>query len=115
MNRDSLPRMTSEERYAELVRAFAARPGVTQDGKGFGSSALKVGGRIFAMLSSRQEFVVKLPLARVDALVASGDGDRFDPGRGRHMKQWLALRPASGRDWASLAEEAMRFASTPTT
>lgn len=66
--------MTSEERYAELVRAFLGRPGVIQEGTGFGSSALKVGGRIFAMLSSRGDFVIKLPRARVDALIASRDG-----------------------------------------
>lgn len=101
--------VTSEQRYADLVRAFAGRPGVSQDGVGFGSSALKVGGKIFAMLSSHGEFVVKLPRDRVDVLVASGEGRRFDPGRGRLMKEWLALRPASGLDWASVAEEAMAF------
>jgi hypothetical protein len=101
--------MTPEERYSELVRAFLDQPGVTQEGKGFGSSALKVGGRIFAMLSSRGEFVVKLPRRRVDALMASGDGDRFDPGHGRLMKEWLALRPSSSRDWGVLAKEAMDF------
>jgi hypothetical protein len=101
--------MTPEERYAELVRAFLDQPGVTQEGKGFGSSSLKVGGRIFAMLSSRAEFVVKLPRGRVDALMASGEGDRYDPGRGRLMKEWLALRPSSTQDWGVLAREAMAF------
>jgi hypothetical protein len=107
--------MSSDQRYADLVRAFTGRPGVSSDGKGFGSSALKVGGRIFAMLNSRGEFVVKLPRPRVDSMVASGDGDRFDPGRGRLMKEWLAVRPRSGLDWFSLADEAMAFvASRPT-
>jgi hypothetical protein len=106
--------MTSEQRYAALVRAFSGRPGVSQEGRGFGSSALKVGGRIFAMLSSQGAFVVKLPRARVDGLVASGDGDRFDPGHGRLMNEWLAVRPTSALDWASLAEEAMRFVASPT-
>jgi hypothetical protein len=107
--------MSSDQRYADLVRAFTGRPRVSQDGKGFGSSALKVGGRIFAMLNSRGEFVVKLPRARVDSMVASGDGDRFDPGHGRLMKEWLAVRPGSGLDWFSLADEAMAFvASRPT-
>jgi hypothetical protein len=104
--------MTPEERYAELVRAFLAESGVTQEGKGFGSSALKVGGHIFAMLSSQGEFVVKLPRRRVDELIASGDGDRFDPGHGRLMKEWLALRPSSSQDWGLLAREAMDFVGT---
>ncbi len=101
--------MTTEERYAVLVEELLGRPGIVQNGKGFGASALKARGKIFAMLSARGEFVVKLPVERVDALVASGDGERFDPGRGRKMKEWLALAPASPLDWASLAAEALAF------
>jgi len=101
--------MTPEDRYVELVRSFLGTPGVTQEGRGFGSDALKVDGRIFAMVSSRGQFVVKLPRKRVDQLVAAGEGKRFDPGHGRLMKEWLALGPASSLDWQPLAEEARRF------
>jgi hypothetical protein len=104
--------VTNEERYAELVRAFLGRPGVSQGGKGFGSSALKVRGSIFAMLSSRGEFVLKLPGKRVDELVAGGDGDRFDAGKGRAMKEWLALRADANRNWVALATEAMKFVAS---
>ena len=97
------------DRYADVVGAFLGRPEVSQEGRGFGSSALRVRGSIFAMLSSAGAFVVKLPRRRVDELVASGDGDRFDPGHGRLMKEWLALRPDSSLDWVSLAGEAMAF------
>lgn len=101
--------MTAQDRYSEVVGAFLGQPGVSQEGRGFGSSALKVGGSIFAMLSSQGAFVVKLPRRRVDELTSTGDGDRFDPGHGRLMKEWLALRPGSSLDWVSLAEEAMAF------
>ena len=101
--------MTPEERYAELARAFLGQPEVSQEGRGFGSSALKVRGRIFAMLSSRGEFVVKLPRQRVDQLVAAGEGDRYDPGKGRLMKEWLAVKAGDQRDWLPLAEEALAF------
>jgi hypothetical protein len=101
--------MTPDERYAELVRAFLGRPEVSQEGQGFGSSALKVRGRIFAMLSSRGEFVVKLPRERVDQLVAAGGGDRYDTGKGRLMKEWLAVKDGDERDWVPLAEEALAF------
>jgi hypothetical protein len=104
--------MSSDQRYADLARAFSGRPGVSQDGKGFGSSALKVNGRIFAMLSSRGDFVIKLPRARVDSMVASAAGERFDPGHGRLMKEWLAVRTGSGLDWLALAEEAMAFVAS---
>jgi len=104
--------VTNEQRYAELVRAFLGRPGVSQDGKGFGSSALKVRGSIFAMLSSRGEFVVKLPGKRVDELVARGEGDRFDAGKGRPMKEWLAVRADSSREWVALGQEALEFVAS---
>ena len=98
-----------EERYAELSRIFLERDGVRQEGRGFGSSALKINGRIFAMLSSHGEFVLKLPRQRVAALVASGDGLPYDAGKGRPMKEWLALSPSSALDWTALADEALAF------
>jgi hypothetical protein len=56
--------------------------------------------------------VVKLPRQRVDALIASGDGARFDPGHGRLMKEWLTVEPASEEEWLPLAREAMEFVAS---
>jgi hypothetical protein len=88
------------------------RPGVTfgaEGTKGFGSSELKVHGKIFAMLSGGR-LVVKLPKPRVAALVAAGDGERFDPRHdGRLMKEWLVVARTSEDEWLSLASEAMEF------
>lgn len=100
---------TSEQRFAALVEAFQSTPGVTPEGTGFGSSGLKVGGKIFAMLV-RGALVVKLPRARVDEFVATGEGERYDPRRdGRLMKEWLVAGPALDGDWLSLAREALAF------
>jgi len=98
-----------QRRYDQLVETFLGRANVTQEGRGFGSSAPRIEGRIFAMLSSRSEFVVKLPRKRVDELIASGDGLPFDAGKGRPMKEWVVIRPTSSLDWTSLAEEALAF------
>jgi hypothetical protein len=100
----------SEAAFQAVVDAFARDKTVTREtGKGFGSGSLKVNGKIFAMISaSRGEFVVKLPKARVDALIEEGIGQRFDPGHGRIMKEWLAVT-ASGANWIDLAKEAHRF------
>jgi len=104
--------ITPEDRYAAVVDALLGPAGVTlglAGKKGFGSSALQVGGKIFAMLATNT-LVVKLPRQRVDALVASGDGTRFDPRRdGRLMKEWLAVEPTSDQEWLPLAREAMEF------
>jgi hypothetical protein len=98
-----------EARYRLVSQHFRGRENVTQEGKGFGSSALKVNGRIFAMLTSHSEFVVKLPRARVEALIRSGDGLAYDAGKGRPMKEWLVIRADSVIEWASIGEEALAF------
>ena len=100
---------TPDQRYAQIVRAFLRRPGVTQQGRGFGSAALKIRGKMFATLSPAGALVVKLPRQRVDALVADGQGRPFEPGPGRVMAEWLELHAASDQDWTSLAEEALAF------
>jgi len=81
---------SSRERYAAVVKALLREPGVTQSNKkGFGSTALWTNGKIFALLSSKGEFVVKLSRPRVDALVAAGEGKRFELGPSRVMKEWF--------------------------
>lgn len=101
--------MSPEERFAALEEAFAGEPSVTHEGTGFGSSRLKVAGKIFAMLA-RGALVVKLPRARVDEFVAAGEGGRYDPRRdGRLMKEWLVAGPALDMAWLPLAREALAF------
>lgn len=97
--------------YAAVVKAFENDPRVTLPGtgKGFGSNALKVGGKIFAMLSSKSGFVVKLSEARAAELVTSSVGEYFDPGRGKLMKSWVVVT-AGERWWIPLAKEARAFA-----
>jgi hypothetical protein len=95
-----------DQQFAKVVEAFSHdRDVMVGGGKGFGSSALMVKGTIFAMMSSKNEFVVKLSKDRVDALVASGTGKRFEPRPGRFMKEWIVL-PVNGADWIALAKEA---------
>jgi hypothetical protein len=96
-------------RYDTVVKSFAKSRGVTRETrKGFGSGALKVNDKIFAMMTPAEKFVVKLPKVRVDALVAEGMGARFEPGPGRVMKEWLVVESATA-DWVELAKEAHKF------
>lgn len=109
------PANQTEARFAAIVEAFARNPAVTYSKQGsrlFGSSALKVHDKIFAMVSSSGEFVVKLPKARVDELVLAGAGERFDANRGRPMKEWLVVRSESAEEWLELAREALEFVGT---
>ncbi len=102
----------SRQHFAAIVEALAGEEDVSvgQRGKkGFGSSALQVKGKIFAMVSSAGQLVVKLPRQRVEALEAANVGQKFDPGHGRLMKEWLALHPESAQEGLLLAREALRF------
>ncbi len=109
------PARASEERYATIVTALQSNAGVSfgsPKGQGFGSSALKVHGKIFAMISAKGEFVLKLPRQRVDALIASGAGVRFDPGHGHRMKEWVAIAAPFEDDYLPLAREALAFVAS---
>lgn len=101
----------AETLYSSLVEIFLNDADVTLGSpgkKGFGSSALQINNKIFAMLS-RGRFVVKLPKQRVNELVALGAGERFDPGHGRLMKEWLVVYSVSQSQWLTLAREAKSF------
>ncbi len=92
-----------------IVSALGRLDGVTVE-KGWGSSnvTLKVRGKIFAMVQG-SGLVVKLPKARVDALVNVSLGKRFDPRRdGRQMKEWVVLSKRRN-DWVDLAREALMY------
>ncbi len=106
--------MTAEERWAALVETVLAAGSATYGSdagpqRAFGSTSLKTDGRIFAMLV-KDRLVVKLDRRRVEALVAADRGERFDPGHGRLMKEWLSVaEPASDEAWLELATEAEAF------
>ena len=95
--------------FRRLMQRLLQERGVHQ-GTGFGSNpGLRVGTKIFAMLA-RDGLVVRLPKARVDALVASGAGTRFDPRRdGRLMKEWVVVSVERRRLWGGLTDEALAF------
>lgn len=116
----STPSSEREKQYLQVAEGFVGQAGITGPldqapaKRAFGATALKFNGKIFALLNQHQDFVVKLPAARVDALLAIGAGMRFDPGHGRLMKEWLVVRSADLDDWQNLAREALDFAQQKT-
>jgi hypothetical protein len=109
-----MPKDSDLDKAEQLFRRAAARyladPSVSE-GTGFGSRpGLRLGKKVFAMLGADGELVVKLPKERVDELVASGVGARFDPRRdGRLMKEWATVPVSRGRQWGRLLGEAFEF------
>jgi hypothetical protein len=57
-----------------------------------------------------QDLIDDLPAARVDELVAAGEGVRFDANKGTPMREWFSLDPESALPWLPLARQALDFA-----
>jgi hypothetical protein len=104
-----------DARFDDLCALFIGEPGVTppSGGRGFGRSALRFQGRIFAMLV-RGDLVVKLSAARVAALVAAGRGVPFDANKGTPMKEWCTLdsNVCDDAEWETLTREALALTQT---
>ena len=104
--RDESPQV---EAFQKVAKAFAKDEHVAVGaGKGFGSGTLQVNSKIFAMVSTSGEFVVKLPKARIETLVKSKQGRAFDLGNGRVMKEWLVVTGGE-KTWLGYAKEARNF------
>jgi hypothetical protein len=105
------PDSPSTTRFEDLVTEFNDAEGVTppRGGGGFGRSALRYRGKIFAM-QVRGALMVKLPAERVADLVAAGHGAHFDANNGTAMREWFAAAPDCPLPWSDLAAEALAFA-----
>lgn len=100
--------MTVQTLFDEVAERLLRADDAIEQTRMMNSDGLKTGGKFFAMVS-RGELVVKLPRERVDELVEAGEGHRFDPGHGRLMKEWVALRPADEATCESYVAEARSF------
>jgi len=100
--------VTRESSFEAIADRLLTEPGV-DEGTGFGSSpGLRVGGRIFAMLT-RDGLVVKLPARRCTEIVAAQMGYPFDRGQGRPLKEWVVVSDTTQQDWPGLALEALTY------
>ena len=98
----------AERSFAFLADDLLADPDVTE-GTGFGSNpGLRVHRKIFAMLV-RGKLVVKLPAERCAQLRDDGDASAFDAGKGRPMREWIAVSEDAIARWPDLAAEALGY------
>ncbi len=99
--------MDADELFEAIASGLLRESAVTES-RMFEGRVLKVRGKVFAMLV-KGALVVKLPAGRVGQLLTAGQGQPFDPGHGRVMKEWVAIPLARGQIWTTLAEEARAF------
>lgn len=81
---------------------------LTPAGQGFGSNALRVNGRVFAM-PRYGGLVLKLPAERVAELIAGRIGTPFTAGTSRAMTGWVVVSDRAHEQWGALALESYRF------
>jgi len=109
-SRDTPAHAAAEARLHAVAEAFADRPGVVlpaSGGRHFGTATLRVHGRI-AAFTPGDHLVVKLPAARVAALVASGEGLPFPDGR-PPMREWVAVVSDDPAAWSDVLDEALTY------
>lgn len=92
--------------FSKVIDAFVVEPSV-EASRMFGSDAIKVHGKVFAM-HVKGCLVVKLSRPRAEELINASVASVFDPGHGRPMKQWVAIGPE--HEWVPFAREAFVFA-----
>jgi hypothetical protein len=99
---------TVEELFGVAAGRLVEEDAAIEQGRILHSTGLKTGGKFFGFVT-RGELVVKLRAERVDELVSSGAGLRFDAGKGRPMREWVRLRPADEAACVAHLREAHGF------
>ena len=97
-----------EAKFWDLTEPLLAEAGIERSTM-MGLPCLRVHGAFFASCDRRTgDLLVKLPEARVDALVAAGRANSFAPA-GRRFREWAAIPPDRSRTWRRLLAEALAF------
>jgi hypothetical protein len=100
-----------EEKFWDLAEPLLGQPEVTRSTM-MGFPCLRIRGQFFASTDrANGNLLVKLPEARVDALVAAGRAEPFAPA-GRRFREWAAIPYARSRTWSKLLDEAHDFVAT---
>lgn len=100
-----------EDAYQRLIASFTTDESVTS-GQMFGKPCLTIRGKAFIALH-RDTIVFKLTgKAHANALALS-EATRWDPsGKGKEMKEWIALKHQHRAEFASLSKSAADYVST---
>ena len=100
--------MSVESGFARVSERLLRGGGGAEQGRMLHAVGLKTAGKFFAF-TTKGELVVKLPTARVKALIAEGVGRPCEPRTGRPMREWVRLAPADEEACAAYVIEARTF------
>jgi len=101
---------SSETLFWKLAAELRAEDPRIVEGSIMNGRCLRVGKEFLALVDYKGSgLVVKLPKARVDALIEAGVGRPFSPA-GRVFKEWLSVPKPDRRRWLGLLREGIAFA-----
>jgi len=101
--------MSGEEHFWKLAGELQERDRRIVVGQIMSSRCLRVGEEFLALYDTKRAgLVVKLPRARVEALLETGKGEAFSPA-GRVFKEWVLVGDATRRQWRRLLREGIDF------
>jgi len=97
-------------RHFWAAAEHARRSEDVETGTMMGFPCLRVRGAFFASSERRTgDLIVKLPEARVRALIDSGEAVPFAP-NGRTFREWARIPDRDSERWSELIDEALAFA-----
>ena len=108
--------MTDRTELLEEIAAALRPDGPVEIRTMFRSPGIRIGGKIVAFFGHDDRFIVKVPRARAEELIASGAAEPVTMGK-RTMREWIAI-PADGdadttrERWTRFAREALLYVSS---
>lgn len=96
----------AEALFWDCAVELYAQPGVAESTM-FGHRCLRVDGQFVGMPADNSLWV-KLPAARVEAMLADGSGEPCEP-NGRRFREWVGVRQLDERLWVALLRESVDF------
>jgi hypothetical protein len=99
---------SDEDRFWDAAAPLLEQHDVTRSTM-MGLPSLRVQGKFFAAFDRASgDLLIKVPAARVDQLIAAGEGGAVAPA-GRRFREWASIPPEAVDDWPGYLEEARAF------
>ena len=103
--------MTASTLFWQLAAELQAENAAVVEGTIMKGRCLRVGAEFLALVDYKDNgLVVKLSRARVDALIASGEGRPFGPA-GKVFREWVSLPVVDRERWLAVLREGVAYAS----
>ena len=99
--------MDRNEIYEEIKEHFSKDKQVVVN-SGSGAQGIKYKKKMFIMFY-KGDLVIKLSPERIQEVIKIGDGEAFDPGTGKPMKDRVKILQSKKNLWISLSEESKDY------